>query len=44
MNEDADPDCEKDVKNLSLINQGTLRMSHVKVCSKISWSCKAMKH
>jgi len=32
LNEETDPDVERDVKNVSLLNQGTLRMSHIKVC------------
>jgi len=32
LNEETEPDAERDVKNISLLNQGTLRMSHTKIC------------
>ena len=33
MGEEVEKEGEKDVKNLALLNQGTLRMSHIKICS-----------
>lgn len=32
MSEEVDQDNDRDVKNLTLLNQGTLRMSHSKIC------------
>ena len=32
MNEEMDQDSDRDIKNLTLLNQGTLRMSHLKIC------------
>jgi hypothetical protein len=32
MNEEVDQDTDRDIKNLTLLNQGTLRMSHLKIC------------
>jgi hypothetical protein len=32
MNEEVDQDSDRDVKNLTLLSQGTLRMSHSAVC------------
>ena len=34
ISEDSEQEQEKDVKNLALINQGTVRMSHIKICLK----------
>jgi hypothetical protein len=34
LKEETDPDIERDVKTISLLSQGILRMSHSNVCSK----------
>ena len=32
LKEEAEPEVNKNVKTVSLMNQGTLRMSHIKIC------------
>jgi hypothetical protein len=32
MGEEAEQDSDRDLNSLSLLNQGTLRMSHLKIC------------
>jgi len=34
LKEETDPDIERDVKTISLLSQGILRMSHSTICSK----------